>query len=166
MYDTVIPFCVAALSKEFRFPLDIELLEQLNLNEKNNSALFHYLCNVSCNSKFAVSVLQTLLGERQLIHKKRWIKDKVPYAFEKGDVVKAHIQVQSMLDSGEVGNLPYKARMTFQIVEVFDNDSYHVQCYNDTDAAIRKYKCTDFQLLPSAIFPSDPLHTMDVQYLD
>ena len=62
--DTDIPRCVAAIGREFRFPLYVELLEQPSLNEDNNSALFHYLRNVSCNSKFAVPVLHTLLEER------------------------------------------------------------------------------------------------------
>ena len=47
--DTDIPRCVAAIGREFRFSLDIELLEQPNHNKENNSALFHYLRNVSCN---------------------------------------------------------------------------------------------------------------------
>ena len=48
-----IPRCVAAIGREFRFPLDAELLKQPSLNERDNSALFHYLRNVSYNSKFS-----------------------------------------------------------------------------------------------------------------
>ena len=164
--DTDIPRCVAALGREFRFPLDVELLEQPCLNDKNNSALFHYLRNVSCNSKFAVSVLQILLEERRTAHRERHNKDRVAVKFNVGDVVKAHVQVQSKLSTGEVGKLSYAARGPFTIVEDLGGDSYHVQRYNDRDSAIRKYKGTDLYLLPPAIFPSDPLDTMDVRYLN
>ena len=93
--------------------LDTELLEQPNLNTKENSALFHYLLNVSGDSKIAVAVLQTLLEERRLAHKERWNEDGVLYKFAKEGVVKAHVQVQSKQDSGEVEKLSYKARGPF-----------------------------------------------------
>ena len=80
--------------------------------------------------------------------------------------MKAHIQVKSKSDRGEVGKLSYRACGPFQIVEVLGNYSYHVQQYNDTDSAIRKYKSTDLYLLPTAIFTSNPLDTMDVSYLN
>ena len=89
--DTDIPRCVAATGREFRFSLDVELIEQPSLNERDNSALFHYLRDVSCNSKLSVSVLQTLLEERRLAHKERWNKDKVLLKFKVGDVFKAHV---------------------------------------------------------------------------
>ena len=41
-----------------------------------------------------------------------------------------------------------------------------MQQYNDPDFAIRKSKGTDWYLLPPAIFPSDPLDTMYVRYLN
>ena len=68
--------------------------------------------------------------------------------------------------AGEVGKLSYTARGPFIIVEVLGGDSYHVQRYNDKSSAIRKYKGTDLYFLPPAIFPSDPLDTMDVRYLN
>ena len=164
--DTDILRCVDAVGREFRFLLDIELLDQPILNNKEHSALFHYLRNISCNSQFSISVLQTLIEERHSAHRERWNKNRETYKFNKGDVVKAHIQIQSKLDNGEVGKLSYRARGPFQIIEDLGSDSYHVKRYNDTSAAVRKYKGTDLYLLPPAIFPSDPLDTMDVRYLN
>ena len=89
--------------------------------------MFHYLHNVSYNSKFATSVLQILLEERRAAHRDRWNKDKVLIKYSKGDVVKAHVQVQSKLATGEVGKISYAARGPFIIVENLENDSYHVQ---------------------------------------
>ena len=45
--DTDTPQCVAAIGREFRFSLDIELLKQPNLNGKDYSALLCYLRNLS-----------------------------------------------------------------------------------------------------------------------
>ena len=81
-------------------------------------------------------------------------------------MVKAHIQVQSKLDNGEVSKLSYIAHGPFQIVNDLIRDSYHVKRYNDANSTIRKYKGTDLYLLPPAIFPSDPLDTIDVRYLN
>ena len=80
--------------------------------------------------------------------------------------MKAHIQVQSKLDNVEFGKLSYKARGPFQIIEVLGNDLYHVQHYTEIDSAVRKYKGTDIYLLPPAIFPSNPLDTVYMIYLN
>ena len=164
--DTAIPRCIAAVRREFRFPLDIELLDQPSINNKEHSALFNYLRNISCNSQFFIFVLQTLIEERCSIHRERWNKNREAYKFNKGDVVKVHVHIQSKLDNGEVGKLSYRARGPFQIIEDLGSDSYHVKRYNDASTAVSKYKGTDLYLMPPAIFPSDLLDTMDVRYLD
>ena len=104
---------MAVAGREFRFPLDIELLDQSSLNNKEHSALFHYLRNISCNLQFSISVLQTLIEERRSAHRERWNKNRKAYKFNRGDVVKARIQVQSKLDDGEVGKLSYRVRIPF-----------------------------------------------------
>ena len=114
--NTDIPRCVAAFGREFRFPPDIELLEQPALNKSDSSVLFHYLRNVSCNSEFSISILQTLLEEQRTMQCERCNKDRVPHEFVNGDVVKAHIQVQSKSELGGVGKLLYRARGPFQII--------------------------------------------------
>ena len=87
--DTDIPRCVAAIGREFRFPLDVELLDKPSLNDKGNSALLHYLRSVSGNTKFAMSVLQILLEERQTAYRERHNKDKSTIKFDLGDVVQS-----------------------------------------------------------------------------
>ena len=76
--------------------------------------------------------------------------------------MKAHIQVQSKLNNGEVSKLSYRVRGPFQIIDDLESDSYHVKRYNDSNSAVRKYKGTDLYLLPPAIFPSDPLYTDNI----
>ena len=80
--------------------------------------------------------------------------------------MKAHVQVQSKLDNGEVGKLSYRARGPFQIIEDLGSDSYHVKRHNNANSVVRKDKGTELYLLPPAIFPSDPLDTMDMRYLN
>ena len=74
--------------------------------------------------------------------------------------------LQSKLDKGEVSKLSYRARGPFQIIEDLGSDSYNIKGYNDANSTVRKYKGTDLYLLPSAIFLSDHLDTMDVWYLN
>ena len=81
-------------------------------------------------------------------------------------MVKARVQVQLKLDNKEVGKLLYRARVLFQIVEDLRSDSYHVKRNNDANYTVRKCKGTDLYLLPPAIFPSDPLDTMNARYLN
>ena len=81
-------------------------------------------------------------------------------------MAKAYIQVQSKLDNGEVGEFSYRAHGSFQIIEDLGSDSYHVKRYNDANSEVRKYKGTYLFILLSAIFPNNPLDTMDVRYLN
>ena len=48
--NTDIPRCVATIRREFRSPLDIKLLDQPSIHNKEHSALFHYLRNISCDT--------------------------------------------------------------------------------------------------------------------
>ena len=107
-----------------------------------------------------------LIRERYSALRERWNKNREAYTFNKGDVVKAHVQVQSKLDNGEVGKLSYRARGPFQIIEDLGSDSYHVKRHNNANSVGRKDKGTDLYLLPPAIFSSDPLDTMDMRYLN
>ena len=67
--DTDIPRYLADVGRDFRLSLDIELLDQHSLNNKEHSALFHYLRNFSGNSQFSTSILQTLIEERRSAHR-------------------------------------------------------------------------------------------------
>ena len=106
------------------------------------------------------------IKERHSTHREQWNKNREVYNFNKRDVVKVHIQVQKKLYNGEVGKLSYRARGPFQIIEDLGSDSYNVKRYNNTNSAVRKYKGTYLYLLLPAIFPSDPLDTMNVRYFN
>ena len=164
---TDIPRSLAAVGREFKFPLDVELCPSPPLNDQNNSALTTYLRTVSNDSAFATSVLQIIIEERRTEHRNRHNKTVSKLVeFKVGDVVKAHVQVQSQSATGQVGKLSYKARGPFQISKVLGHGAYEVQKYNDPSSTPRKYKSTELYLLPPALFPSDPLDTTDQRYLN
>merc|ERR1711884_1000049 len=129
--NTDIGRSVAALGREFRFPLDVELLPTPQLNNDTNSALFDYLPHVSCNTEFARSVLQILVEERHKYHQERANLSRDSFKFKLGDVVKAHVTVKSNAKAGVVGKLSYQAKGPFIIIDVLDHDSYLVRDYNN-----------------------------------
>ena len=115
--DTDIPRSVAAVGRHFKFPMDVKLSSSPKLNSIDQSALYKYLRDVSNDSAFATSVLQVLIEERRKLHRERWNSDHTVTPFEVGDVVKAHVQVQSNSNSGVVKKLSFQARGPFQIIK-------------------------------------------------
>ena len=83
-----------------------------------------------------------------------------------GDIVKAHVQVQSNAAKGQVGKLSYQARGPFNIESDLGHQSFEVQKLDKPTAATRKYKSADLYLLPPSLFPPEPLDTMDQRYLN
>ena len=57
---------LAAVGREFRFPLDVELSFIPPIKDVSNSALTKYLRDVSIESTFSVSIVNVLIEERQL----------------------------------------------------------------------------------------------------
>ena len=164
--NTDVTRSMAAIGREFQFPLDVELRPTPTLNDTKNSNLLEYLRALSNNGPFAASVVATLVEERREAHRNRINSTKVQQQFKVGDAVTARVQVQSNAELGKVKKLSYNAKGPFQITAVLDANSYEVQRYNQPDSAKRKYKGSDLFLLPPAIFPQDPLDTMDHRYLN
>jgi len=164
--NTEVVRSLAAVGQEFCFQLDVELSVIPPINDASNSALTNYFRDVSIESKFAVSVVQVLIEERRLAHHERVNKDKIVSCLQVGNIVKAHVQVQSKQELGVVGKLSYRARGPFKIVTVLGHNSFAVQNWTNPAAATRKYKATEAYLLPPSLFPSEPLDTLDQRYLN
>jgi hypothetical protein len=107
-----------------------------------------------------------LIEERRNTHRERWNSGATVKPFEIGDVVKAHVQIQSNSSTGVVKKLSFQARGPFQIIEKLEGNSYMVQRYGNKEAPHRKYKGTELYLLSSNIFTHDPVDTMDQRYLN
>ena len=157
---------LAAVGREFRFPLDVELSPSPTLNNESNSHLYQYLRDVSNESQFALSIVQILVEERRQSHQDRHNKNKTQPSFKVGDIVKAHVQVQSNAAKGQVGKLSYQARGPFKIITDLGHQSFEVQKLDKPDSATRKYKSADLYLLPPSLFPPEPLDMMDQRYLN
>ena len=164
--NTDVSRSMAAIGREFQFPLDVELSPTPTLNDCQNSNLYEYLRAASNNGPFATSVISTLVEERREAHRLRHNDTKTAQKYEIGDAVTARVQIQSNAANGRVKKLSYQAKGPFQITAILDADSYEVQKYNEPNSAKRKYKGTDLYLLPPAIFPQDPLDTLDHRYLN
>ena len=166
---TDVPRSVAAIGRQFRFPLDTEFLQPPQLEDGEQSRLHQYLRDVSNESKFAEGVLQILVEERRAAHNER---NNQRYSkgyespFKVGDIVKAHVQVNSNAKTGTVKKLSYRARGPFKITKALGHNSFEVQKYGDPSSATRQYKGTELYLLPPALFPSEPLDTIDQRYLN
>ena len=158
---------IATVGREFRYPLDVDLSPTPNLNNSYNSALFQYLRNIGSNAVFvfATSVLKILIEEPRTTHQEHHSKSKHPCALKVGDVVKAHIQVQYFVGKGVVIKLSYRAKGPFVIIAALGRNSYEVQRYGKPKSATHKYKNTELCLLPPALFPLNPLDTVNQRYL-
>ena len=124
----------------FKSPMDVHLSTAPSLHCEDHTAIYNYLHEAAVGSKFSTSVLQVLVEERLTAHCTRWNDQRAAKSFKIGDVVKAHVQVHSQSSKGEVKKLSYHARGPFQITKVLDANAYLVQCYNEPDSAIIKYK--------------------------
>ena len=120
----------AAIGPKLRFLLDVELSPTPNLNNVHNIALFSYLHNVYTDSNFALSVLQILIKDRRNAHMDRYNKDKLICNLKVGDVVKAHVKVNSVASKGFVSKLSYKAKEPLVITADLGNNSFEVQSYD------------------------------------
>ena len=78
---------------------------------------------------------------------------------------KAHVQVNSVASKGVVSKLSYRAKRPFVITADLGHNIFEVQLYDDATASKCKYKNTELYLLPPALFPSQPLDTIDQCYL-
>ena len=117
--------------------------------------------DVSNESQFALSIVQNLVEERWQSHQDQHNKDKFTAAFKVGDIVMAHVHVQSNTSKGQVSKLSYQARGPFKIISYLGQQSFEIQKLDKPDSAIRKYKSADLCLLPPSLFPPEPLDLMD-----
>ena len=110
--------------------MEVELEEIPDLNCTDSFALYIHLRDVSNESAFATSVLQVLIEDFRTLHKIRWNENCVKELFQVGDVVKAHVQVQSNAETGTVKENSYQVRGPFRITRVLGTNSYEVQQHN------------------------------------
>ena len=137
--NTDIPRSLAAIGWDFRFLLDVELRPTPNLKNVHNSALFQCFRNFSVESSFATSVLKLLIEYRRDAHRNRHNRDKSISDLKVGDVVKAHVQVNSVASKGVVSKFSYRDKGPFTITADLGNNSFEVQQYDDLSSSKQNY---------------------------
>ena len=123
---TYIPRSTATIDREFHFPLDVEL-DTTSIFNEYNSKLFSYISNISIDANFTVSVLNIFIEDRRTAHQERHNKDKLICKIMVGEVVKAHVQVNSVTSKGVVGKLSYRAKGPFIITADLVHNSFEVK---------------------------------------
>ena len=157
---------IPAVGRIFRFPFDSSISPLPPLNNTDNKQLLQYLRDTSSESTWATAILQILIEDRREQHRLRHNLNKTSQHLKVGDVVRAHIQVNSQSETGTVKKLSYRSRGPFVITSDKGHGSFKVKPYNKPDGAPRTYKGVDLYPLPPAIFPSNPLDAADQRYLN
>ena len=91
--DTDIPLYVAAVGRNFKFPMNVNLATALSLNNAEQSTFYAYFRDVSIDSTFTTSVLQILIEDWRTPHRTGWDTQRTTKSFQIENVVKAHVQV-------------------------------------------------------------------------
>ena len=86
--------------------------------------------------------------------------------FEVGDIVKAHVEVQSKSELGIEKNISYQAKGPVIVTKDLHHNAFELKPYNQHNGATRKYKATELYLLPTSLYPSDPIDTIKQWYLN
>ena len=69
IYGTDILRSVAAVGQEFRFTLDVKILQAPTTLNQGNCSMYEYLRHVSNNSQFLTSILQIIIEEQRTAHR-------------------------------------------------------------------------------------------------
>ena len=141
--DTDIPRSLAAIGREFRFNIDVEISATPTINPTTNSGIYNYLCGISNDALFAQEELKILIEELHTLYRECHNSNITPTKeFKVGDIVKANVQVQSNSDYGTINKLIYQVHGPFKIIEEPGNNPFHVQRLDDNNGTIRKYTDT------------------------
>jgi hypothetical protein len=157
---------VAAVGREFKFPLDINLGSTPIPVDSDVFAVHSFLRLAQTNSQFAIETLRILTEERRTYHRERANESRSHQLFELNDIVMVRVQDQSNLDTNRVAKLSYRLRGPYSVIETLGHGAYIVQKVNQPHAPKLKYHTQDISLLPPAIRPVEPLDGPDLRYLN
>ena len=130
---------VAALGREFKFPLDINLGSTPLPVDSDVFAVHSFLRLAQTDSQFAMETLRLLTEERRTYHRERINGLRSQQLFELNDVVMVSVQVQSNIDTDRVAKLSYRLRGPYSIIAILGHGAYTVQKSQPT-------KCTQIEI--------------------
>jgi hypothetical protein len=157
---------VAALGREFKFPLDLDLSPIPVPVDGDVCELHAFLRFHQDNARIAAEVLKIIIEDRRCYHRERMNQDRDQVLFQVDDVVMVRVQVQSKATIDRVAKLSYRLRGPMIIKEVLGHGAYSVARFDNPDGPRRKYHAQDLSLLPPVLWPVEPLDGPDLRYLN
>jgi hypothetical protein len=157
---------VAALGREFKFPLDLRLADAPLPVDGDLSELHSFLRIHQRDARVAAEILQIIIEDRRSYHRERMNHDRDQVLFHVDDVVMVRVQVQSNAQLDRVAKLSYRLRGPMIIKEVLGHGAYSVARFDNSDGPRRKYHAQDLSLLPPVLWPVEPLDGPDLRYLN
>jgi hypothetical protein len=157
---------VAALGREFKFPLDIQLSSEPVPVDGDVGMLHGFLRVHQDHARLANEFLKVITEDRRCYHRERMNQNRVQVLYKVGDVVLVRVQVQSNAQLDRVAKLSYRLRGPMIVKEVLGNGAYSVTRLDNPDGPRRKYHAQDLSLLPPVLWPVEPLDGPDLRYLN
>ena len=164
--DTDIMQSVPAIGWELKFPLDIDLVELPSVIDNASDSVSSYLRYINNDVEFLRVILAWFADDRRTVHHE-WENEKWHLiVFEVGDVVMVHSEIQSKKEKKIVAILLYQTRRPYVIISKASVGTYNCRKYGKPNGSIKRFHMEDLYLLPPAIYPTEPVDTTDLQYLN
>ena len=157
---------VAAVGREFKFPLDLILSAPPQPVDADVSAVHNYLRLAQNQSKFSTEILKILIEDRRSYHRERMNQSRNQKLFQLGDIVMVRVSVQSKAAEDRVAKLSYRLRGPYEITSVSGHGAYNVRKLGMPDGAELTYHAENISLLPPVLRPVEPLDGPDLRYMN
>ena len=157
---------VPAIGRELKFPMDIELGEEPNVEDDDGDRVLDYIRSMGRDIAFVRKILAFMLEEKRILQSERVNERRKRITYKVGDIVMARVAVQSDKSKNKVAKLVYKSKGPYVIVEDTKLGSYMCRKYGRPNGALSKFLTEDLYLLPPLILPCDEVDTPDLRYLN
>ena len=162
---------VPAIGREFKFPIDYQLLDADNeafasLQSDPGSRVLEYIRQTHPSVDEATHILQCVIEDRREAHRLRTNTDKPTITYAPGDLVFARVSVQSDAKKNRVGKLSYATRGPFRITKADGHNAYDmVPCHKPNSTPV-KYSTSQLSPVPAGLMPCQPVDACDLRFLN
>ena len=106
------------------------------------------------------------LDERQKNHRERVNCGRYQLVFKTGDLVMAHVVVQSDTDNNIISKSSNQARRPFIVLENTNRSSYIFKKLDDPSVSKKKFITEELYIFPPCILPCDPIDSFDLWFVN
>ena len=146
--------------------MDIDLVKLPSIIDNASDSLASYLRRIQNDVEFSRAILAWFVDDRRKVHRERENEKRHLIVFEVGDVVMVRSEVQNTKEKKVVAKLVYQTRRPYVIISKASLGTYNCRKYGKPDGSIKTFRTEDLYLLPPAIYPSEPIDTADLRYLN